>query len=90
MIGSAIGEIVAIDRCDHDVVQAQFFDREADVARLFGVKRQRFAFVDRAEAAAASAGVAKNQKGRGLVAPAFADVRTARFLTHGVEFFLAH
>ena len=90
MIGAAVGKIVAIDRRDDDMIETEFFDGQRHVARLFGIERQRLAFVDGAKTAAARAGVAENQKRRGLVAPALADIRTARLLTDRVKIFLAH
>ena len=87
---AAVGKIVAIDRSDDDVIEAEIFDDEADVARLFGVERERLALIDGTKTAAARASVAENQKRRCLVAPALTDVRAARLFANRVQVFLAH
>ena len=59
-----------------------------DVARLFRVQRQRLAFVNSTKTAAPRAGIAEDQKRCGLIAPAFANIRTACLLANRVEVFL--
>ena len=90
MIGAAVGKIIAIDRRDDDMIETEFFDGQRHVARFFGIERLRFAFINGAKTATASAGVAEDQKRRGFVTPALADIRTARLFADGVEIFLAH
>ena len=72
------------------MIQAEIFYDQGYITRLFGIERQRLAFIDGTKAAAARAGVAQNQEGRRLVAPTLADVRTARLLAHRVQVFFPH
>ena len=34
---ASVGEIVAIDRCDHDMLQAKILHYQPDVPRLLGI-----------------------------------------------------
>ena len=60
MVRAAVRKIIAVHRGDDDVVEAEVFDDECDIARFFRVQRQRFAFVDGAKTTAARAGVAQD------------------------------
>jgi hypothetical protein len=56
-----------------------------NVAWFFRIKGARLAFADGAETAMACADVSAKHEGRGAIGPAFKNVRTARFLTDGVQ-----
>ena len=75
MVRAAVREVVTVHRSHDNVIQAEIFDDERDVARFFRVQSQRLAFVDGAKTATARAGIAEDQKRCGLIAPAFANIR---------------
>ena len=79
------GQIVAVDRRDDGVLQAQLLDGLCHVLGLERVDRARGALGHRAETAVARAHVAQDHEGRGTLAPALVDVGAARFLAHRVE-----
>ena len=87
---AAVGEIVAVDRGDDDVLEAQLGDRLADVRRLVRVERAGQAGLDVAEGAGARAGVAHDHQGGVLLLPALADIGAAGFLADGEQAVLAH
>ena len=58
-------------------------------ARFLGIERHWFTFIDGAESATSRAGVPQDEKRRGLIAPALADIWTARFLTNRMKILLA-
>ena len=82
---AAVGEVVAIHRGHHDVLQAQLLDHQGHVARLFRVEQIGLALADGAKAAAAGTDVSEDQKGRRAMPPALADIRAARLLANRVE-----
>ncbi len=90
MLGAAIGQIVAIDRSDHHMVEAELGDGVGDVLRLVRIERRGNAGGHVAEGAGAGADLAHDHHGRVLLAPALADVRAARFLADRHEIVLAH
>ena len=51
---------------------------------------ERLTFVDRSRPAAARTHIAENQECRGTVAPALANIWTARLFTYRVQVFFAH
>ena len=82
---AAVGQVVARDAGDHDVLEAQRADRLGDPARLVVVEPGGPAGLDRAEPARPGAGVAEDHdRGRALV-PALPDVRAAGLLADRVE-----
>ena len=90
--GAAVGQVVAVDRGQHNVAQAPPAQGFGCVLGLVRVQRGRAARrLDAAEAAAACARVAHQHYGcRGGVfataaAPALADVGAARLLTYSVQ-----
>ena len=89
MRGAAVGQIVAIDRRHHDVLQAQPRDRLRDPARLVGIERAHLAVRDRAVRAIARAYVAHQHEGGGAMRKAFADIRAARLLADRMQLQLA-
>ena len=91
MAGAAVGDVVAVDRRDHDVVDAPRRDVLGGVRRLEQVERRRRARrLHVAEAAAARARVAHHHDRRRrrplLAAPALADVRALGLLAHARQF----
>ena len=90
MLRTAVGEIVAVDRSDDDMFEAKFFDGLCNVFGLMGVERGRQTGAHIAEGAGAGADFAHDHHRGVLLAPALADVGTARFLANGDEIVLAH
>ena len=90
MLRAAVGEIVAIDRGDHDVGEAELLRRLRDMHGLVRIERARQSGLDVAEGAGARAGVAQDHEGGVLLLPALADVGAAGLLAHGVQAVLAH
>ena len=88
--GAAVGEVVAVDRRDHHVLEAELADRAADALGLLAVLPRGPTVRDRAVAAVARAHVAQDHEGRRRVLPALADVRAAGLLADGMEVPLAH
>ena len=88
--GAAVGQVVAADAGDDDVLEAHDGDGLGDAARLVGVVPVRAAGLDGAEAAGPGAGVAEDHDGRRALLPALADVRAAGLLADGVERLAAH
>ena len=84
-VGAAVGQVVAGDARDDDVLQAQSGDRLGDAARLVIVEPGRAARLDVAEAAGAGAGVAQDHDRGGALVPALPDVRAVGLLADGVE-----
>ncbi len=91
MPGPAIGEIVAVDGGDDDVLQPELGHRAGDVLRLVAVERAGQARLDVAEGAGAGAGIAQDHQVRGVaLGPALADIRARRFFADRMEPVLAH
>ncbi len=90
MAGAAVGQVVAADAGDHDVLEAHDGYRLGHAARLVVVVPVGTAGLDGAEAAGPRAGVAQDHdRGRALL-PALADVGAASLLAHRVERLAAH
>ena len=88
--GAAVDQVVAVDRGDHHVVEAEPPDRDRNAVWLVGVDCEGAAMRHGAEAAVARAGVAEEHEGSGLVPPALADVRAMCLLAHRVKAELLH
>src|SRR5260370_16570605 len=86
---ATVGKMVAIDRGDYYMLQAEPHDSLSDSARLVGVERANFAVRDRAVGAIACTYVAHQHEGRSAIRKAFADIRAARFLPNRIQFQLA-
>ena len=83
---ATVGEVVAVDGGDDDVVEPQLRRRLREPQRLERVGRAiGLARVDVAVPAGAGAGVAEDLERGGPAPPALGDVRTARLLAHGVQ-----
>ena len=90
MLRAAVGEIVAVDRGDDDVREAELGGRFADVRGFARIERAGQSGLDVAEGAGARAGVAHDHEGGVLLLPALADVGAAGLLAHGVQAVVAH
>ena len=87
---TAVGQVVAIDRGDHHVGEAELGHRLADMLGLGRIERARQPGPHVAERAGTGAGVAHDHEGGVLLLPALADVGAARLLADGHETVLAH
>ena len=88
---TAVLDIVSINRSDNHMVQSQRFNRMRDATRLERVKIfGRLARCNVAKGASARADLAHDHHGRVTLAPAFADVWTARFFANGDKLVVAH
>ena len=85
MLRAAVGQVVAGDAGDDDVLEAERADRLGDAARLVVVEPGRAAGLDRAEAAGPGAGVAQDHDRGGALVPALPDVRAVGLLADRVE-----
>ena len=83
-------QIVAVDRGDDDVAQAQLRHRIGDAGGFVGGERSGLAGGDVAEGAGAGAGVAHDHHGGVALRPALADVGAGGFLAHGDQAVVAH
>ena len=83
--GPAVGQIVARDHGDDDVLQAHEPRGLGHAPRLVEIGDGRATGVDGAEAAVPGADAAEDHEGRGAERPALAEVRAARLLAHRVE-----
>ena len=84
--GAAIGDVVAVDRRDDDVLEVHLGRRRREPERLERVGRMLGpAGVHVAVAAGAGAGVAEDLEGGGAAAPALGDVRAARLFADRVQ-----
>ena len=84
--GALVGDVVAVDRRDDDVLQAHLLRRLREAERLERVDRlARLAGVDVAVAAGAGAGLAEDLERRRPAAPALGDVRAARLFADRVQ-----
>ncbi len=85
MCRAAIEEIISCHRGNDDKLELKHPGGFRHTGGFFGVRRAGGAVLDRAEAAVARAGVAEDEEGRGAMAEAFAKVRTAGALAHGMD-----
>ena len=89
MCSAAVGQIIAINRRYDDVIQSEIFDDQRDIARFLGIESGWLALVNGTKPAAARTGIAEDEKGCRLVAPALADVGAARLLTNRMKILFA-
>ena len=87
--GAPVGEVVAVDRGDHGVLEPQLGEDLGHALRLVLVHRQGAAGGHVAEATRAGADVAQDHDRERPVVPALTDVGAARALADGVELQLA-
>ncbi len=90
MVGAAVGEIVAVDRGDDEMGEAELGGGLRDVFGLMGIERAGQPGLDVAERAGPRAGVPHDHEGGMLLVPAFADIGAAGLLAHGVQAVGAH
>src|SRR5262245_25116901 len=84
--GAAVGDVVAVDGGDDDVLEVHLRGRRREPQRLERVRRRvRLAGVDVAIAACARARVSEDLEGGGPAAPALRDVRAAGLLADRVQ-----
>jgi hypothetical protein len=86
----AVGQVVAVDRGDDDVIEAELGTGLGDVLRLVGVELVGPAGGDVAERAGAGANRAQDHHRGMALRPALPDVRAGRLLAHRVELERAH
>src|SRR5437588_4775419 len=88
--GATVAEVVAVDRRDDSVAEAQLGHRVGDAKRLTEVELRGPAGRDGAEPAGARADVAEDHEGGGSPVPTIEDVGTARFLANRVQAAATH
>src|SRR5450830_1303483 len=89
--GTAVGQLVAVNRGHDGVPDPERFHGLGHVPRLLRVERPPGPLGDRAEAAVPHADVAHEHEGGGLVdAPALEEIRAARFLADRIEMLVRH
>ncbi len=84
MFCSAVGQIVAIHRCHHDMFEAQLRNRLGDALRFFHIECTRQAGFHIAKGTSARAGIAHDHHGGVTVGPAFADIGATRLFADRV------
>ena len=88
VLRAAVVQIVAVDRRQHDVVDAPFGHRHGRIPRLGLVERRRRRVgLHRAELAAARARVSHQHDRRRAAVPALPDVWALRLLAHSRDLF---
>ena len=91
MSRTAVLQIVAIDRSEHDVLELHKRDAGGDIARLLGVQPAvRIAGIDGAEPAGTRADLAHHHDGGGAGIPTLADIRALGLFAHRGQAMLAH
>jgi hypothetical protein len=85
VVGAAVREVVAVDRRDHDVAQAELGDRLGEPRGLVRVDAVGQARGDVAERARARAHRAEHHHRRVSLRPALVQVRARRLLADGAE-----
>ncbi len=81
----AICEVVAIHRRDDRVLQIEMLYGFGNVCRLHRVEVHRLAFVHGAKSAMPRTCIAAEHESRGLIGPAFEDIRALCLLADGVK-----
>ena len=86
-----VGQIIAIDDCDHDVIERHSLDSSGELLRLICVWRlwgaERF---NAAEPAATSAFFAGDHERRRAARPTIIEIRAASFLADRVQSMIGH
>ncbi len=86
----AIGQVVAIDRSDDNMLQPELRRSLGDVSGFLLIDPARHPGLDVAEGAGPGAGVAQDHHRRMLLRPALADIGAGGLLAHGIEIQIAH
>ena len=88
--GPAIGQVIAVNRGDHDMLKPQLGSRQCDVFRFERIDGARHPGLDVAERTGAGADVTQDHHCGVLFGPAFADIGASRFFAYGIELQVAH
>lgn len=88
--GAAVGEVVAVDGGDDDVLEAEASEGFGDSSGFVAVGGWGLAGLDVTKSACSGAGVAQDHDGGDASVPAFADVWACCFFADGVEAVGAH
>src|SRR5208282_911264 len=83
--GAAHVIVVAVYAGHHCMPQAERSDRLSHAPRLVPVNRLGTPFRHRTEAATPGADIAQQHEGRGVMVPAFSNIRTLRRLAHRMQ-----
>ena len=89
-LGAAVGQVVAVDAGDHDVLEPHLGDRLGEAHRLVRVERGGGPVGHGAVGAIPRADVAQDHERGGVVLPALPDVGAVGFLADGVKLQPAH
>ena len=87
---AAVGQIVAVHRGDHHVLQAELAHGVSHAFGLLTILPGGLAMSHRAVSAVSRADIAEDHERRRRVLPALADVRAMCLLAHGVQVPLPH
>jgi hypothetical protein len=87
---AAVGEVIAVNRGDHRVLQRHARDGFSDASGLREIQLVRLAVRDRAVCAGTRADIAEDHERRRAVMPAFADVGAARVFADRVQLQVLH
>jgi hypothetical protein len=87
---AAVGEVIAVHRGDHHVLQAEFPHGVPHALGLLTVLPGGLAMSHRAVPAVPRTDIAEDHERRRRILPALADVRAMRFLAHRVQVPLPH
>ena len=90
MAGPAIGQIVAVDRGDDDVLQPHFSHGIGNILRFLRVDLARHARLHVAKGAGAGADIAQDHHGRVLFGPALTNIWAGGLFAHGGQRQPAH
>ena len=83
MGGTAVREVVAIDRCDDNIIEAPLGNGLGSIEWLFWIRRWRArGSLHGTEAASACASVAEKHNGSSSAIPTLSNVRTLCLLAH--------
>ncbi len=87
---TAVGQVVAIDRGDDDMLQAELGRRLGSMFGLERIDRARHSRLDVAKGAGPRADIAEDHYRGVLLGPAFANIGARRLFADGVEVEVAH
>ena len=82
VLSAAVGQVIAVHGCDHNVFETELRHRVTDVGRLLGVERRRQAGAHIAKRTGPGAGIPHNHQRGVALRPALPDIRTTGFFTY--------
>ena len=86
MAGTAVGQIIAVDDCDDDMLQAHPLDGRGKLLGLIRIRRLRIAKCFDAAKSTAARALFSGDHERGRAArPAVIQIRAASFLAHRMK-----